>query len=102
MKLIYTISKVLAAIGIIVSSCYGAYVFIFKQGIDSERKQNQTVNLEMKVDRLIINDSLKTIRIEEFQKVLEENTKETKANTKATNATVSSLANHYKLSNKID
>jgi hypothetical protein len=45
MKLVYSIAKVLGALTGIVLSCYGAYTFIFKQGIESERKANNTENV---------------------------------------------------------
>jgi hypothetical protein len=102
MKLVYSISKFIGALVVITSAVYGSITFIFKKGIDSERKQNRTYILEEKVDRLILADSTKSLMMMKFKESLEDNTRETRDNTKATKAAVKSLANHYKLSNKID
>jgi hypothetical protein len=44
------------------SSVYGAYSFLNRKVIDQERKYQNEISLNKKIDRLIIYDSLKSIQ----------------------------------------
>jgi hypothetical protein len=86
---------------------FGATVFAF--GVKTEWKDNKTLGIEIKVDTLsarmdkVLNTQLELKKtLEEQAKSIETQSKAIDANTKATKAGNSALANHLKLSNKID
>lgn len=65
-KSLTIIGKIIGAMIITVTSSYGAYDFIFNRGIEYEKENQKENTLIIKVDKMIINDSIKTITLDNF------------------------------------
>ena len=63
-KFINIIKSYIIPIGGGISVIAGGIMFIYAQGIKAERSATHNISLELKVDRLITSDSLKSIKMD--------------------------------------
>jgi len=61
----------------------GIVTLIWTQGVKAEQKRNKESNIEVKIDRLVISDSLKTVKLDQVLTNQEEfDKRQTKINTR--------------------
>jgi hypothetical protein len=81
---------------------FAVYVFIGKNAVEKERSSQQDIALEKKVDRLIVADSVRAVKIDTIMENQAKMMKKVNENTKDTKYVIGGFKKHLKATDRLE